>query len=176
MPRALKYKEEFYEAYKLHVRGFPTGLIRDSFENPLMETSSNIDAKTINNWKRKYGESVKEIDKAWHWSKSDEADIEKNMSFYWDYISEYCSKPDKFGHPYPTMPSSREMKYISLLSVLAKGVWDTKGVLDKAREYARTEFCVEIGESTEKAMDKLNEGVNLSLWWAKYSNKQEEQQ
>ena len=49
-------------------------------------------------------------------------------------------------------------------------------MLDKAREYARTEFCVEIGESAEKAMDKLNEDVNLSWWLAKSSNKKEEQQ
>mgnify|MGYP004362049097 CR=1 FL=1 len=153
LPRRLKYKEEFYEAYKLHVRGFANGEIRDSFQNPLIKTSSKIDAKTVNNWKKKYRDVKLRADGAWHWSKSDEyenwglpylssEEIEKNTDYYWEYMDNYCRRLDKFGKRYPLQPSVREMKYINLLTVLAKGVWNLEKVVERARDYARVEFCV----------------------------------
>ena len=153
MPRRLKYKEEFYEAYKLHIRGFATGQIRDSFENPLMETT-RIDAKTINNWKnKKYNDLTLPADEPWHWTKCGEyessglpylgsANIEQNADFYWEYMDRYGYRLDKFGNRYPVLPSVREMKHIYLLFVLGNGVWDMDDVIERARDYARVEFCV----------------------------------
>ena len=184
MPRRLKYKEEFYEAYKLHIRGFATGQIRASFENPLMETSSKIDAKTINNWRRKYGDKNFPIDEAWHWSKSDEyenwglpymssAEIEKNSDYYWEYMDRYGYRLDKFNKRFPLQPSVREMKYINLLFVLGNGAWDMDVIMERARDYARTEFCVEIGEYEKEAMEKHNEELDMELFYRKYLSRRE---
>ena len=180
MPRRLQYKEEFYEAYKLHVRGLATGLIRDSFENPDMTTSEKIDVKTINNWKRKWKEHEDlDIDESWDWSKADEyetaglpslsgADIERNVAYYWEYLRTYLPSYDKFSNIYPTRASVREMKYINLFTVLGKGVWDLKEVMERAREYARTEFLMEFGEYDQKEWQKYRWKLDEDLWRAKY--------
>ena len=161
--------------------------IRDSFQNPLIKTSSKIDAKTVNNWKKKYRDVKLRADGAWHWSKSDEyenwglpylssEEIEKNTDYYWEYMDNYCRRLDKFGKRYPLQPSVREMKYINLLTVLAKGVWNLEKVVERARDYARVEFCVEIGEYTKEDMDKHNEEVELELFYRKYRQRREERE
>jgi hypothetical protein len=126
-------------------------------------------------------------DEAWHWSKSDEyeswglpslssAEIEKNADYYWEYMDTYCRRLDKFGKRYPLQPSVKEMKYINLLSVLAKGVWNMEKVVERAIDYARVEFCVEIGEYKKEAMEKHNEELDLELWWGKYAEMREERE
>ena len=180
LPRRLKYKEEFYEAYKLHIRGFATGQIRDAFKNPHMATSDEVDVKTINNWKRKWREHDDlDIDESWDWSKADEyetaglpslssADIERNVAYYLEYLSTYLPSYDKFHNIYPTRASVREMKYINLFTVLGKDLWDLKEVMERARDYARTEFLMEFGEYDQKEWQKYRWDFDEELWWAKY--------
>ena len=48
--------------------------------------------------------------------------------------------------------------------------------IEKARDYARTEFCVEIGEYKKEDMDKHNEEVELELFYRKYRHRREERE
>ncbi len=49
-------------------------------------------------------------------------------------------------------------------------------VVERARDYARVEFCVEIGVYKKEAMDKHNEELDLELWWGKYAGMREERE
>tara|TARA_A100001037_G_scaffold124512_1_gene113020 strand:- start:256 stop:483 length:228 start_codon:yes stop_codon:yes gene_type:complete len=69
--------------------------------------------------------------------------------------------------------TTKRNERLYLLTVLAKGVWNLEKVVERARDYARVEFCVEIGVYKKEAMDKHNEELDLELWWGKYAGMRE---
>jgi len=49
-------------------------------------------------------------------------------------------------------------------------------VMERARDYARTEFCVEIGEYDKEAMEEHSEQLDEELWRKKYSHIRDERE